>query len=107
MTLRLRRHFTTRTALYALSLAFFGAPALALIGPGYASLPACSASIKDRLGKPGTLEAMRTQGFSQEQRAEKKQNDSQWKIQTPFPTREPKSQEPKSQEPKSQEQKGQ
>ncbi|HKQ80123.1 MAG TPA: hypothetical protein VJ810_40900 [Blastocatellia bacterium] len=36
------------------------------IAPGYASLPACFASIKDRHTKPGTLEAMRTQGFSEE-----------------------------------------
>ncbi len=33
---------------------------------GYASLPACWLSIGGRYQKPGTLEAMRTQGFPQE-----------------------------------------
>ncbi len=33
MTLRPRRHFTTRTAFYALAVVFFLAPALAMIGP--------------------------------------------------------------------------
>ena len=36
------------------------------IAPGYASLPACFASINGQLKKPRTLEAMRTQGFSEE-----------------------------------------
>src|SRR5262249_52510127 len=36
------------------------------IVPGYGSLPARFASIKDLLKKPGALEAARTQGFSEE-----------------------------------------
>jgi VWFA-related protein len=90
MTLRLRRHFITRIVLYAFTLALFGAPALALIGPGDASLPARLASIKDRLGKPGALQAARPRGFSQEQGGEKKQDDHRWKIQIPVQIKEQK-----------------
>ncbi|HKC88566.1 MAG TPA: hypothetical protein VKG02_21460, partial [Blastocatellia bacterium] len=39
-------------------------PEIMKIAPGCAPLPACFASIKERWEKPGTLEAMRTQGFS-------------------------------------------
>src|SRR5262245_54801386 len=85
MTLRLRRHFTTRIAFCAGALAFFGASPLPLIGPGYASLPARSASIKDGLEKSCAPEAMRTQGFSQEQKPEKKPGDPNWKLPLPFP----------------------
>jgi VWFA-related protein len=121
MTLRLRRHFTTRTALYTLALAFFWAPALALIClspagfrpvPVDARISTASGSERGSIKRPIDRNPLATargtdSSHTQEQKAEKKQNDSQWKIQTPFPTREPKSQEPKSQEPKSQEPKSQ
>jgi VWFA-related protein len=95
MTLRLRRHFTTRIAFCAVALAFFGAPPLALIGPGYASLPARIAAINDGLGKPDALEAMPTHGFSQEQKPEKKQGDPNWNLPLPFPAKEQKGQKGK------------
>ncbi|MCI0388215.1 MAG: VWA domain-containing protein [Acidobacteria bacterium] len=84
MTLRLRRHFTTRTVICMCALGLFWAPAPTLIGPGYASLPACFASIKDRLENPSTLEAMRTQGVSQEQKGkeQKKQDEPLLRIET-------------------------
>src|SRR5262245_39427291 len=71
MTLRPRRHFTTRIALYAFALAFFGAPTLALVHPA----PAKFYSV-----------------HSQEQKGkeQEKQDDHRWKIQIPVPIEEQK-----------------
>ena len=62
MPLRLRRHFTTRIALWAAALAFFGT--LALVCPAPAEFYTA---------------------HSQEQGGAKKQDDNQWKIQFPAP----------------------
>jgi len=45
-------------------------------GPGYASLPARSAAVTRPLTEAGTLEAMRTQGFSEEMESERRYNRS-------------------------------
>jgi VWFA-related protein len=69
MTLRPRRHFTTRIALYAFALAFFGAPSLALVRPA----PAKFYSVHSR---------------EQRGKEQEKQDDRRWKIQIPVPIEE-------------------
>jgi VWFA-related protein len=79
MTLRLRRHFTTRIALCAVALAFFMAPTPILI---------CPALVNFRLvGVDGRISTASGADLahSQEQGAAKKQDDQQWKIQVPAP----------------------
>src|SRR5215475_9640839 len=82
MTLRLRRHFTTRIALYAAALAFFGT--LSLICPAAAKFRPVQAGARISTAR-GT-----DSGHSQEQGGAKKQNDHQWKIQIPAPIEEQK-----------------
>ncbi len=79
MTLRLRRHFTTRIALWAAALAFFVTPTPVLI---------CPALVNFRLvGVDGQISTARGTDLahSQEQEGAKKQDDQQWKIQFPAP----------------------
>jgi VWFA-related protein len=86
MTLRLRRHFTTRIAFYAAALAFFGILALVcLVG---VRISTASGSERDFINKPiyrATLATARgaDSAHSQEQGEEKKQDDHRWKIQIP------------------------
>src|SRR5262245_35115481 len=93
MTLRLRRHFTTRIALYALALAVFGTLALiCLVGD---RISTASGSERGSINRPIDRASLATargtdSGHMQEQGGVKKQDERQWKIQIPAPIEEQK-----------------
>src|SRR5262245_45848784 len=93
MTLRLRRHFTTRIALYALALAVFGILALiCLVGD---RISTASGSERGSINRPIDRASLATargtdSGHMQEQGGVKKQDERQWKIQIPAPVEEQK-----------------
>jgi VWFA-related protein len=79
MTLRLRRHFTTRIALCALALAFFVAPTPVLISPALMQFRLLR--MGDRISTASGTDSAR----SQERGGGEKQVDHRWKIQLPSP----------------------
>ena len=81
MTLRLRRHFTTRIASCAFALAFFGTLALVCL-------------VGDRVSTARSTDP----AHSQEQEGQKKQVDQRWKIQIPAPIDGQKDKEQKKQD---------
>src|SRR5262245_15240321 len=68
MTLRLRRHFTTRIASCAFALAFFGTLAMVCL-------------VGDRISTARATDPV----HSQEQEGGEKQDNHRWKIQVPTP----------------------